>query len=400
MWRQIGPAISCPVDEIINLDELYDNIFGIHHPKTVFYPIRREDSTMQFRTDPELLAQRAADLARFYSSIEDAIPKPPPPVKFERERYVPADPTFDCKPSKKMTPNQIEAIVERLSAPRPAPAAPPLETAPHAVLDDSGVFDRLYDHSMWRYGPRPAPEPASEGEDSYAPPEDLSRSLAGQKLVAFINAAMGQREELSGADLGRVLQKIGVLEAHEELTALAEFARVLVKWRVREDVYAAQRVAQSLLQAIAGRRGRFRTFAKNRLSAHFANKKYGAPLAPRIEPVRQAERMTQETFDRLLTPPPEFEGAGEEDAPAFEPLGFSKGTIAILRTSELAQRPQEERRMKRLVVEEHPYHPAIMKYDEYLKVKGTRSQRDGKVRSTGIARDSEGTGRRWTSWSR
>jgi hypothetical protein len=415
MARQIGPPISCSVDEIVNLDELYDEIFGINRPKGVFYPIRRQDETMHFRADPDLFAQRADDLARFYSAIEDAIPKRPPQPKFQRESYVPSDPTMECKPSKKMTPQQIEAIVERLTAPRPIFTPEPiLASVPQPIIDNSGTFERLYNHSMWRYGPRPPSEPNSEDEDSMSQVvEPLDRSLAGQKLIAFIHAAIGQCEELSASDLVRVLQKINVLEACEKLTLVPELARVLAKWRVREDVYSAKLVEQSLLQAIEGRRGRFRTFAKNRLSAHFANKKYGAPIPQHGESVRQAKRMTQETFDRLLTPRPDFAEVSEEESPAYEPLGFSKGTEAILRNSALAQRPQEERerelreraatrvqmltrdldpeaipkkkrrspvtpeertrmeerRMKRLAVEEHPYHPSLMKYDEYLKVK-------------------------------
>jgi hypothetical protein len=414
--------ISRDVNDIFDLDKIYESIFGPSVPKTYYHPFRREMSGTRFHVDPDTAEQRATDIAMMFA-YEEELPEAPPP-KFQRPAYRPPKPEPPPKPPKTVSTSAMNSLVERLSESR-RPSSPPRPPTSRSIspipkrkdipIEVTPVFTRLYERSLAKSG-SPPPRPA---EDSIPFDDEetvsVTRTLAAKKLVAMIDEAIADRDVLNHEELKELFEFLGVLDRHELIEKCPELRTAIAKWSIGPNLYDVKQIKAVLIQALSGQRGKCRSFLNARMSVHFANrKKKGAPLP--VERVRKADKMTQQTFDRLLSPRPDFAVEPEEEP--FEPVGLSSGTREILSQSRfgketVAQRDQhlrertaariqesrdrferefrenstrktqmpvwtdeqrakiDERKAKKraMVPEEPPFRPDLMKYAEFVKVK-------------------------------
>lgn len=433
------PRISFDLTQAFNTDAFMEAIRGPQPKKTVFETARREFQTTIFKPDPRLVARREEELANMPPPPEpEEIVEAPP--KFERKFYLPPDPSNENKESKKVSQSEISQIITRLTNPNPTKCTSRLmnenvsnmqrSSSPGKKKNmDEQVFQRLYVDSTQ---PEMSPIRRPRTRNSYQSKkevtivrdetEELTMSIANQKLSKFINDAFSGKESITKKELTTIFFHLGVLESGEKLETVSQISALLTKWKNGIDTYDGNHIKNVLLKSLTSSKGKFRKFARKRMIIAMANHKTEI-LTPHPQNLTHSTikpRMTQSTFDRLLSPRPVFEPPPEpeEEIVIIKPP-LSTETQLILHHSKYANEPLEERdrqlkeraisRIKkmsedfekeRLKMQKHPpvqipeltpeerakveelkekkkypdieippYHPTVMKYEDYLKVK-------------------------------
>ncbi|OHT16096.1 hypothetical protein TRFO_42046 [Tritrichomonas foetus] len=463
------PRISFSLSQMSAKDPEFESFVAQNvQSKPGFRAVRRELKSTKFIEDPDLVAKHQKEIeaentrkrreaeeiqqnVTILSSISN--PSPPERKKIKREKSE----IKEKNPPKKVTKSEITQIVSRLSYQyeniSPKNVKNNTKTmhtcktnatnqknykrkkASSSIQNDNddsdsdAVFDRLFFESTKIHNKRKYYQDL-EYNKYYTKPEkseteEITTNLAFKKMKEFIDSIFVDVDNvISYGELYDIFVRVGILNMGEKVDNYPVLVEALERWRVNTNTYNALKVKDSLILAISGKSGRFRQFAKERIHCKFANHKNNENYVQETPSmiIHKAKQMTQDTFDRLLSPRPDFtsqQKTKEEEDVVYEPIQLSANTQKILRNSSLGKTKIEkrdqalcERAMKKIneirekmeedfkkmqkpppivlpeispeerkkidelkkkrqntLPEEQPYKPDIMKYKDFLAIK-------------------------------
>lgn len=361
----------------------------VHDSKTSFFATRRDFLYTQFIEDPELVLKRQKELeeenlnkmkenttSESLTSPDSTQIESPPIQKNEKKNKTKKENVKSKSRSiKQLTKSEMANVIDRLASSNNLPIEnhqtirqnnfndnADTEKSPiRKKLNDvdlEAVFDRLYYESTELKMEKKA-KLNEKVNDEYQIPESetdiLTKSIALQKIKEMIESSFPDKQGITFNELRDIFISLGIIDNCEKIEKISQISYILNKWKIRNtDLYDSNIVKSALTQSIIGHKGKFYHFAKERMFSYLANRKNNEidqqiyySNQPGIQ-INHAKKLTQKTFDRLLSPRPDFSPPKNEEEEEINNvhIELSPRTQKILQKSEYANVKFEERDRK------------------------------------------------------
>ncbi|KAK8891960.1 hypothetical protein M9Y10_029182 [Tritrichomonas musculus] len=391
------PRISFDVNQINRPDPELELFFEEQKPRSSFFATRRDFLYTKFIEDPQLVLKRQKELeeeqqnnfkekqnikksttpstsssliSRTPTSPISPPPTPSPPPspkrKIKKIQNCPAE--VEPRPIKKLTRSEINQVVDRLISTNDNITSSIRnkyvkdESSPirkkRNYEDSEAVFERLYYEST-----KPQEEVKKKLDNNQncdfviqeSDTEILTKSIALQKIKEMIDASFPDKQGLTFKELNDIFIRLGILDRCEKIERIPQISYMMEKWKIRNtDLYDSNLIKNILIQSIIGRKGKFKHFARERMVSALANRKNNENNISNQQifysdqnqfQIEHSKRLTQETFDRLLSPRPVFSSPKNEEEEDLNDIHFelSPQTQKIINKSKYANSTLEER---------------------------------------------------------
>lgn len=360
------PRISCDINHFNDNNNHFDSANHSNIQDTHTYVVRKEFVSTAFREDPQLANKRSKEIEMLNQLSTSEPEEIIPPPTFIRKLYVPPPPEIECTQSKKLTKSQISQLIDRLSPQNDntnneKAVKQSIQTNLKKSSNNStdmiedrfdGVFQRLYYEST-QNGADDYREYDYKNSHNFTIEDDetelLTKSIALQKINKMIESAFENKQEITKAELSEIFFQLGIIDNCQSIDTISVITNIMPKWEINQhsELFDAIKIQNTLMQAVIGRKGKFKQYARERMALSLANRKFDDSKItnPKFESCHSARRMTQETFDRLLSPRPDFSSKSQQD---FDPKDYVKFQLSpetkkIIKMSPYANSKLEER---------------------------------------------------------
>lgn len=404
------PRISYDMNQVNRPEKKTEPLLEEHDSKTSFFATRRDFLYTTFIEDPQLVLKRQKELEEenlnkmkdqqikdipppqlpttmpspstsspatattTTTTIQNTNSKPISPQTNKKIKIRKETPKIESHSIKKMTKYEIDNVVDRLTSTNEniysirthrnnnIDKEKPLIRRKIIDGDNDAVFERLYIESTQQKTENKNNNDEYKNFNSRVPESDtaiLSKSIALQKIKEMIDTSFPDKQSLTLDELNDIFVRLGILEHCEKIEKIPQISYIIEKWKIRNtELYDINIIKNVLIQSIIGRKGKFKHFARERMFSALANRKNNENIKSNQQYCysNQGENqpthskcLTQETFERLLSPRPIFsppKNEEEEEDFSYNRLELSAETQKILKKSEYGNVKLEERDKK------------------------------------------------------